>query len=398
MNPSNINEQFYTEQNILKADVAKNTSICTETQNALVSIVKAAIASAEENNIDASTATDENVSNLSLESIQHIDTSYEDDDVSDDESTLVEEVPGLKRLLKLINQGKVKIHSDGLNELNKLNLKLEAASKVSNDLQDRLCALENSKKEHERKMNDQEQYLKLEDLLFHKFPFPYNKNLSSLQFCHYMAEQINYFLPNLPVPVTWQHISDAHPLKTKARKSKVIIVRFCNRNIRHLIYSQRALLHKTTGISITEHLTEMNLGLLRKAKELFGFKYVTTEKCRIIVTTPDGKEKKLALRRTLLNCLKLPMLITPQYRIVQDYFITKLLLVLQKTIRDLILYPIQDIITFRMILVLLAIPIITSLMLILPTITTILIIMLMLTTILIIQILIITIIIVITIA
>ena len=151
MNPSNINEQFYTEQNILKADVAKNTSICTETQNALVSIVKAAIASAEENNIDASTATDENVSNLSLESIQHIDTSYEDDDVSDDESTLVEEVPGLKRLLKLINQGKVKIHSDGLNELNKLNLKLEAASKVSNDLQDRLCALENSKKEHERK-------------------------------------------------------------------------------------------------------------------------------------------------------------------------------------------------------------------------------------------------------
>ena len=141
--------------------------------------------------------------------------------------------------------------------------------------------LDSTVKKQGKRLDSIEQYFKFDNLLLHKFHLPSNY-LPSLQFSHYIANQINYFLPQLLVPVTWEHISDAHPLKTKNSKSNVIIVRFCNRNIRHEIYSKRHLLRR--GMYITEHLTENNLKVLNRAKELFGFNSVSTEKCNIIIT------------------------------------------------------------------------------------------------------------------
>ena len=159
-------------------------------------------------------------------------------------------------------------------------------------LRKKLCTvLDTALKELKNELNNLKQYIKLDNLLFHNLRLPYNyKYMSSLQFSYFIADVINRLITQLATPVTWQNISDVHPLRTKLNKSSVIIVRFCNRNIRHEIYSKRALL-KRSGISITEHLTDSNLAVLKKAQELFGFRSVNTENCQVVVDV-QGKKKK----------------------------------------------------------------------------------------------------------
>ena len=129
-------------------------------------------------------------------------------------------------------------------------------------------------------LEETKQYIKMNNLLFFNFKLP-TGNLTSLQYSEYMADQINKLLPNLAQPVSWQHIDDAHRLRTRNINSNVIIVRFCNRNIRHEIYSQRASLPE--GMYITEHLTQENRKVLNRAHKLFGYDNVYTQKCNIYI-------------------------------------------------------------------------------------------------------------------
>ena len=97
----------------------------------------------------------------------------------------------------------------------------------------------------------------------------------------HVARQINIKLPKLPVTVKWEHISTAHFLPTKAKKSKVIIVRFANRCIKDMVFDHRHYLPKSLGI--TEHLTPNSLDILKTARDIFGYDFVSTKDCKIIV-------------------------------------------------------------------------------------------------------------------
>ena len=97
----------------------------------------------------------------------------------------------------------------------------------------------------------------------------------------FVAQQLNTFLPKLPVSLKWEHISTAHYLPTKARKSQVIIVRFANRCLKDMIFENRHLLPSHLGI--TEHLTDRSLNIMNVARKLFGYDAVFSRDCKVIV-------------------------------------------------------------------------------------------------------------------
>ena len=293
----------------LQEDLKVNKKACQEVQNAVQSIVLAAINSRKYSDeseddseltvIDCSRDDD----TMSLDSIKAISTDEEciqsNEERIQSSEEVEEDIPGLNKLLKLLSQGKIQLSEEIMKQLNDLSTKTEANTKTSIDLQERGDQLKRTVEELGKKIESTDQYIKFDNLLLHKFPKPPTK-LSSLQFSFYIADLINHFLPYLPVPVHWSHISDAHQLKTKSNRSNVIIVRFCNRNIRHMIFDNRFHLTQR-GLAITEHLTEGNLEILKKAKELFGFHNVFTEKCNVIIDA-NGKSRKM---NTLIDVYEL---------------------------------------------------------------------------------------------
>ena len=115
--------------------------------------------------------------------------------------------------------------------------------------------------------------------------------MSSLEFSKYVAKQLNTLLPNLPIPVAWHHISTAHYLPTKSKKSVVVVVRFCNRNVKDMIYANRNFI--SNGLLITEHLIDENKAICNEARELFGpYGLVYSESCKIYVDI-DGKSNRV---------------------------------------------------------------------------------------------------------
>ena len=207
-----------------------------------------------------------------------------------------------------MSEGKLEISKEVFADLSNLKSQIDKVWESNDCMRGRIAALEYAVEEqqadlvkqkqeienHEKELTDQKkdlskckedldklrkdhddlkQYIKFDNLLFHTWPFP-RSYLSSLEFSQYMADSINRFLPNLSVPVKCEHISDAHPLKTFSN-SKVIIVRFSNRNIRHQVYAQRRFLPRR--MAITEHLSPANRLIVNRAKELFGKANVTTE-------------------------------------------------------------------------------------------------------------------------
>ena len=295
------NKVIEAEQIKLQNDITKNNKACEIVKGALESVISAALSVPVENDDDSeSISSNESscsksttlIANVSLESVKEIHT--DDDENTDPESEFatstpktiaLEDIPGLGKLLHQISQKELKISADTLEHLKVLNNRIDEIQKTSSELQERCSNLNFIIKELSKELNNIKQYIKLDNLLFHKFDLP-SQELSSLQFSQFMAQQINYYLPQLSVPVSWHHISDAHPLRTKSRKSNVIIVRFCNRNIRHEIYSKRELLRKP-GAAITEHLSEDNLKILYRAKECFGAHNVSTDKCKVVSYVND---------------------------------------------------------------------------------------------------------------
>ena len=194
----------------------------------------------------------------SVESIHHIELS------SDDE------------IASMIGVGKVSFSDQLLQELYVANTRIDANIKVGAELQKRWSELESTvtfiKGELAKLIKEIlsiKQYQKIDNLLLHNFSLPPNSNsMSSLEFSKYVAKQLNILLPNLPIPVAWHHISTAHYLPTKSKKSVVVVVRFCNRNVKDMIYANRNFI--SNGLLITEHLIDENKDICNEARELFG--------------------------------------------------------------------------------------------------------------------------------
>ena len=290
--PVDSSKALSDEQIKLRGDVERTQNECRDMKKVMQSIMSAVVTSSKANTSKAISENDStstcssstlNKTTKSVESIHAISSSTPEVQSSD----LLEE------FLSMAAEGKIDISEELLKELYNMNTRIDALNEVSSGLQRRWCEIDASIKELKSEIKDikseindikseingVKQYFKIDNLLLHKFRPP--PNLSSLQCSYYVAQQLNYLLPHLPVPVSWEHISTAHCLPTKAKKSDVVVVRFCNRNIKDMIYKSRHLLRN--GVSITEHLTEQNLLVYRKARELFGSRNAHTMNCKIFV-------------------------------------------------------------------------------------------------------------------
>ena len=261
------------EQGRLKGDIVKNQQSYNDIKGAMDSIMKVAVERREdvippvevvESDISSSTAN----------------TTIDVADLKDVEETAMRKEL-MSKFLSSVAEGQV--NEDTLKEIQSLNDKLEQNKKITDELLVNFNTLNCALKDLKNGLNNIKQYLKIENLLFHNFFLPPGyKNMSSLQFSHFMSQQINYLLPQLDYPLSWEHISTAHPLRTKRKNSNVIVVRFCNRFMRDEIFAKRHFISKK-GCAITEHLTEDNLNVLKKAKSIFGFNNVSTTNCNVFV-------------------------------------------------------------------------------------------------------------------
>ena len=251
--------------NQLKHDVDTNSQDVADLKLVMQKLIEATILSQKKKGT-CSISTDDITfkSAKSIPSIQHISSDCESGSCT--ATTISPLVPGLDTFMEMASRGDIEISDEFLRELYNVNCRVDTVSKVSSELQERWCGIDekvsqlessiaNLKNNLKGEFNYVKQYQMIDNLLAHNFPFPREK-MSSLDFCKYVADQFNILLPHLPVPVKWEHISTTHPLPTKSGKTNVIIVRFSNRCIKDMIYSHRNFIKN--GVLITEHLTDFN--------------------------------------------------------------------------------------------------------------------------------------------
>ena len=229
----------------------------------------------------------------SVESIQAIDDSSD--------SSVQAEIPppseavsisNLEQFLDVAATGKLDLSDELLKEMYNVNTRLDAVIKTAIDLQQKWSEIDTTISQLKIDIDNVNQYLKVEDALLHNFPLP-PKGLNSLQYSIYIANLINRLLPQLPIKIKWEYISTAHYLPTRNKKSNVIIVRFSNRNIKDLILSFKHFLPR--HMAITEHLTQSNLSVFKKAQELFGRDLVSTKDCKIFVNVSNALKRVTTL-------------------------------------------------------------------------------------------------------
>ena len=208
------------------------------------------------------------------------------------QSQAPEVIPSLYVLVNSVSKGEVTLCPNVLAKIQELSLKMAAILEVTGNLQDKLNLLTDrldqidlSIAQINADIANIMQYFKIDNLLLHrKVPFP---NFSStLECCQYVVDLLNKLLPSLPIPISLNHISTAHYLPTKAKRSSVVVVRLSNRFIKDMIYEHR---HEASDdILITEHLTDDTKAVFDTAKKLFGRNYVETVNCKTVIRI-DGK-------------------------------------------------------------------------------------------------------------
>ena len=251
----------------------------------LISIGKANACECETPSTSSSSTVTKTIK--SVESLEYIDD-------SGDDAERISPSSSVGTFAEMSAACELSVTDDILKQLYAVNTRIDANIKVGNELQQRWSELEsavtdikNNIENIMKELEETKQYIKIENLLFHNFRLPFG-SLSSREFVAYMVCQINILFPNLPIPVSVNHISTAHPLPTKANKSDVVIVRFCNRYIKDMIYEAR---HGVGyGISITEHLTDHTQGIVKQAEKLFGRNNVYTNSTKVYVKCYGSKD------------------------------------------------------------------------------------------------------------
>ena len=138
-----------------------------------------------------------------------------------------------------------------------------------------------------RKVNDQDQYIKLWNLLIHKLDDVPDKK--GADFSEWVADKINELLPSLNGSINKDDIDRSHVFHKKSKAGKkIIIVRFISRDKRNKVLSCRRDL-KGSGIMITEHLNGMTLDLLKAAKDSVGFRNAWTYEGKVYISYHSRK-------------------------------------------------------------------------------------------------------------
>ena len=138
-----------------------------------------------------------------------------------------------------------------------------------------------------RWINKDRQYSFNEDLLIYDLgDVPLDKY--DYDFIVYIVDKLNFLLPNLTRKITVDDVNDAHPLSNK--ENPVVIIQFNKRWLKNMIMTQRKSLRQKQ-IRISDHLTENNLELLKKAKAIVGNYYAFSIKCKLFACVPGDKRK-----------------------------------------------------------------------------------------------------------
>ena len=132
----------------------------------------------------------------------------------------------------------------------------------------------------QRELNEQKQYIQRNNLISHGWedvpiaPLKYSQDFAE-KFTEYVVGKLNNLFPEIKGGITSKDIDDTHIYRTRTydrnSSKQLVITRFCSRLMRNKIFSLKSKL-KGTGCSITEHLTQFNLGLLKAAQKRLGDK------------------------------------------------------------------------------------------------------------------------------
>ena len=150
------------------------------------------------------------------------------------------------------------------------------------------------------KNNDLDQQYRLNNAIFHNIQVPpinYDKDgkqiiqhNDSAKFCQFIADQLNFYLPELSIPVSLHSIDIAHPLRNNSKNQSIVIVRFVNRHLRNeILEKDNKNILKSHGIGVTEQLTPTNMELFNKTKVVVGAPNVWSRNGKIFARTANGK-------------------------------------------------------------------------------------------------------------
>ena len=120
----------------------------------------------------------------------------------------------------------------------------------------------------DQRQNQTDQHNRRNSVLVHGYD--HLPDLKGFLFKKKILEDLISKLPSLEVDINMSHVDEIHEFKTKrARRKKVVIIKFTNRWAKHLVFKAKRDL-KSTGMVITEHLTPHTLNLLNAAKQVAG--------------------------------------------------------------------------------------------------------------------------------
>ena len=144
--------------------------------------------------------------------------------------------------------------------IDRLEKELKEREKERDDVKSEFVALKKQFTLLEDRLEEQEQYVRRENLIFYGIDETTDENTTQkvIDICHRHFPTVNLSLSD---------ISTSHRLPTKNGRTKPIIVRFARREPRQQIYYNKKNL-KGTRITVAEHLTNKRSKLMMTAVDL----------------------------------------------------------------------------------------------------------------------------------
>ena len=122
---------------------------------------------------------------------------------------------------------------------------------------------------------------------------------SEMNMVVYACAKLKQLLPER-FPFGVGHISTAHLIHPRDRRNKstILLVKFEHRWLRNDLFYHRHLI-RDHRVSITEHLCEYRLWLLREARRKFGYSNVYTDQGQVYRNTRNNRSLKVSSIRDI---------------------------------------------------------------------------------------------------
>lgn len=185
----------------------------------------------------------------------------------------------------------------------------EAVSKATADMDVKIKHLEQENTNLKTRMDDMENYTRLDNLVVHGLPESTEPNSASPQSDAPARELIlDLCHDRLGLNLVESDISTAHRIfSTNKDKGRPILVRFTTRRARNLVFAARKALRSKSShpapapVYINEHLTKHNANIYAHARKLVREKKIystwTAGGFTYIRRTPDEEDKAKQIRR-----------------------------------------------------------------------------------------------------